>query len=125
MKKLLFLWIVFLCYGWSVAKAQDATVVDYTGTINGNLAITMQLTFSPMEGYNNAYKITGWYYYNSQGSNKKLTVEGMWQMSNLLFSETVNGAGTGAFELKEEANGVLKGTWSNGKSTLPVYLKAK
>ena len=72
-----------------------------TGTITGTVdkyPITMNLTVDESNG-----KVTGWYYYNKMGSNKKI------QLSGIIEGESYKGA---SLTLTERVNGKVSGTFS-------------
>jgi hypothetical protein len=89
----------------------------YKGTIRGDLKITMTLT-----GNNT---VSGHYYYESQGPEKKIKLTGKRNGVNVTLTESVNDKITGTFDLLFSADGSsASGTWTGPKGQkLAVSLK--
>ncbi len=95
----------------------------YEGTINKNLKIQMYLEYKGDEGNRAVYE--GWYYYESQGSNNKIQLKGIYFSAQFILDKTVNGKSTGQFRFFP-ADESYQGEWigENGK-TFAVELKEK
>ncbi|WP_026999536.1 hypothetical protein [Eisenibacter elegans] len=108
-------------------KADDQA--NYNGTINGNLKIQLKLEYKGTEAGPNgmnrdAYE--GWYYYESQGKEKKIALEGEFFSGQLFLNEMVDGKITGTFTLNSSDDG-FTGEWQAPNSTkaMKVVLKEK
>lgn len=89
----------------------------YKGTIRGDLKITMSLS-----GNNT---LSGYYYYESQGPDKKIKLTGQRNGANVTLTESVNDKITGTFDLQFAADGnSASGSWIGSKGQkLAVSLK--
>lgn len=98
------------------------------GTINGSLKIQMYLEFVGEETLASGAKRTiyeGWYYYESQGANNKITLSGMYFSTQFYLTEEVNEQVTGYFNLFP-ADETYQGEWENPDGKIyPVVLKPK
>lgn len=104
------------------AQAQS-TGQYYEGTINGNLKIQMYLEYKGEEASRSVYE--GWYYYESQGSSKKIQLKGIYFSAQFIIDESVNGKSTGQFRLFP-ADEDYRGEWTGENAkTYPVVLKEK
>ena len=98
MKKLLtFIVIAVSFVAWSsTAKAYDYQTAVMEGSVGG-YDIHMKLTFDL-----STHKITGWYYYDSKGPDRKFKLSGTWSGSSLddckiKMQESYNGKVSGTF----------------------------
>lgn len=88
----------------------------YRGSIDNKYKIVLCLT--------GAADLTGWYYYESRGENRKIVLTGTREGAEVVLTESVGGKITGTFFLSFSADGMqAKGIWkgSNGK-LFPVNL---
>lgn len=121
----LFLTFLLLSFMPILAFAQGEYL---EGSISGNLKIQMYLEFVGEETLASGAKraiYEGWYYYESQGANNKITLSGMYFSTQFYLTEEVNGQVTGYFNLFP-ADESYQGEWEspNGE-TYPVILKPK
>lgn len=97
-------------------NVMDTSVME--GSV-GNYGIKMQLHLNT-----STHKVTGWYYYKSQGAKSKIQLSGKWSGSDFMdctvsLTESVNGKTTGYFNgyLWVAVNGSsgYEGTWTSTK----------
>lgn len=80
----------------------------FNGNIRGDLKITLTLSGTT--------DLSGNYYYQSQGPDKKISLTGKRNGNNITLSESVNGKVTGTFDLTLSADGKsLSGFWIGTK----------
>jgi len=126
--KILLLFLLIIASNQTLKAQEDG--LYYEGTINGNLKIQMYLEYTGKENIGEGMTqalYEGWYYYESQGPQNKLTLTGGHFQTTFALSEKYDGQVTGYFDLSFNAQAGLEGTWrsQNGAKTFPVVLKAK
>lgn len=127
MKKITFTIIFLLLITLAQLTKAQSKGQYYEGTINGNLKIQMYLEYKGEEEMGGMTRSVyeGWYYYESQGSHKKIKLKGLYFSAQFILDEEVNGKSTGQFTLFP-ADESYQGEWTSPKGkTYPVKLKEK